>query len=167
MAYERVCVLFNIGALQSAVAASQSLESDEGLKTAAKLFQQAAGIFAHLKANVMVAIHQEPTPDLNPETLNALSSLMLAQAQEIFARKAIQGKYSQYATNIFNISIKYTHSQYCTYRNIYIIYIYIYKLYIIYVILIIYNLYKIWKIVFNWIHIVVHMCDGVWKNNTN
>lgn len=92
MSYEKVCVLFNIAALQSAVAASQSLDSDEALKLAAKLFQQAAGIFTHLKAAVVVAIHQEPTPDLNIDTLHALSSLMLAQAQEIFVRKAILGK---------------------------------------------------------------------------
>ncbi|XP_063230755.1 programmed cell death 6-interacting protein [Bacillus rossius redtenbacheri] len=89
LSYEKVCVLFNTAALQSAVAAAQSIESDEGLKLAAKLFQQAAGIFNHLKSTVMIAIQQEPTPDLNPETLGALSSLMLAQAQEIFVQKAI------------------------------------------------------------------------------
>lgn len=37
--YEIICVLFNIGALQSAVAATQVIETDEGLKLAAKLFQ--------------------------------------------------------------------------------------------------------------------------------
>ncbi|KAK6631602.1 hypothetical protein RUM44_006131 [Polyplax serrata] len=89
LSYERVCVLYNIAALQSAVAASQLLDSDDALKLAAKLFQQAAGIFSHLKAAVVVAIHTEPTPDLNIDTLNALSALMLAQAQEIFVRKAI------------------------------------------------------------------------------
>ena len=38
-AYERVCVLFNIGALQSQVADSQNHTSDDGLKTSVKLFQ--------------------------------------------------------------------------------------------------------------------------------
>ncbi|XP_067014587.1 programmed cell death 6-interacting protein isoform X2 [Anabrus simplex] len=92
LAYEKVCVLFNIGALQSSVAASQSVESDEGLKLAAKLLQQASGIFNHLKGTVMLAIQQEPTPDLNPETLGALSQLMLAQAQEIFVLKSIHDR---------------------------------------------------------------------------
>jgi programmed cell death 6-interacting protein len=32
-------VLFNIAALQSSVAAAQSIENDDGLKLAAKLFQ--------------------------------------------------------------------------------------------------------------------------------
>ena len=37
--YEKVCVLFNMAALQSQVASTQSVENDDGLKTAAKLFQ--------------------------------------------------------------------------------------------------------------------------------
>ncbi|XP_051162440.1 programmed cell death 6-interacting protein isoform X2 [Leptopilina boulardi] len=89
ISYEKMCVLFNIAALQSSIAASQSLENDEGLKLAAKLLQQSAGIFNYLKGNVMLAIQQEPTPDMSPETLGALSALMLAQAQEIFVHKAI------------------------------------------------------------------------------
>lgn len=39
LAYERMCILFNIGALQSSVAASQCLDTEESLKLAAKLFQ--------------------------------------------------------------------------------------------------------------------------------
>lgn len=90
MAYEKICVLFNIAALQSAIAASQSIESDEGLKLATKLFQQSAGIFAYLKGITPAAISQEPTPDLNIDTLHTLSCLMIAQAQEIFVLKAIR-----------------------------------------------------------------------------
>lgn len=89
LAFERVCVLFNIAALQSGVAASQSFETDLGLKLAAKLFQQSSGIFAHLKNTVISAIQVDPTPDLNPETLSVLSALLLAQAQEMFVFKAI------------------------------------------------------------------------------
>ncbi|KAL3279081.1 hypothetical protein HHI36_016595 [Cryptolaemus montrouzieri] len=89
LSYEKICVLFNIAALQSAVAGNQSVESDEGLKLAVKLLQQSAGIFHHLKSTVMLSIQQDPTPDLNPDTLGAISALMLAQAQEIFVHKAI------------------------------------------------------------------------------
>lgn len=35
---------------------------------------------------------QEPTPDLAGDTVAALSALMLAQAQEIFVKKAIADK---------------------------------------------------------------------------
>jgi len=92
LSYEKMCVLFNIAALQSCVAANQTMETDEGRKLAAKLLQQASGIFNHLKSTVVSAIQQDPTPDLKPETLGALSALMVAQAQEIFVQKAIQGK---------------------------------------------------------------------------
>ena len=51
--------------------------------------QQSAGIFSYLKNNIMLSIQQEPTPDMSPETLEALSLIMLAQAQEIFTYKAI------------------------------------------------------------------------------
>ncbi|KAL1491587.1 hypothetical protein ABEB36_012162 [Hypothenemus hampei] len=89
LSYEKVCVLFNIAALQSSVAGAQSTENDDGLKLAAKLLQQAAGIFSHLKSTIMLSIQQDPTPDLNPDTLGALSQLMLAQAQEIYVHKAM------------------------------------------------------------------------------
>jgi len=91
LGYEKVCVLFNIAALQSSIAASQSLDNDDGLKLATKLFQQSAGILNYLKSAAPAAISQEPTPDLNPETLTVLSNLMIAQAQETFIVKAIRG----------------------------------------------------------------------------
>lgn len=90
LSFERACVMFNIAAMQSQVAATQSHDSDEGLKAAAKLLQQSAGILSNLKTWVLSAVGSEPTQDLHPDTLTALSSLMLAQAQEIFVSKAIQ-----------------------------------------------------------------------------
>ncbi|KAK7601370.1 hypothetical protein V9T40_008811 [Parthenolecanium corni] len=87
--YEIICVLFNIGALQSAIASTQIVETDGGLKLAAKLFQLAAGIYKHIKETVSESFHQDLTPDMSTETLSALTYLMLAQAQEIFVLKAI------------------------------------------------------------------------------
>lgn len=92
LSYEKVCVLYNIAALQSQVAAAQNSATDEALKLSAKLFQSAAGIFQHLKGIVHSAVQQEPTPDLQPETLTALSSLCVAQAQEVIAVKAINDR---------------------------------------------------------------------------
>ncbi|KAH9524394.1 Rhophilin, Rho GTPase binding protein [Bulinus truncatus] len=91
-AYEKVCMLFNIAALQSQIAAAQNPESNDGLKLSVKLFQQSCGIYGHLKDIVLSHVQQDPTPDLNPDTLSALSSLMLAQAQEAIYRKATQDK---------------------------------------------------------------------------
>ncbi|KAG7172531.1 programmed cell death 6-interacting protein-like [Homarus americanus] len=90
--YEKVCVLYNIAALQSQVAAAQSSDSDEALKLAAKLFQSAAGIFTHLKGIVHSAVQQEPTPDLQPDTLSTLADLCVAQAQEVITVKAIKDR---------------------------------------------------------------------------
>uniref|UniRef100_F1KVB4 Apoptosis-linked gene 2-interacting protein X 1 n=1 Tax=Ascaris suum TaxID=6253 RepID=F1KVB4_ASCSU len=86
--FERAAVLFNCGALMSAIAASQAMHTDEEMKTSAKLFQQAAGVFAALKDTVLSLVQQEPTPDLMPDTLAVLSAIMLAQAQEAIYIKA-------------------------------------------------------------------------------
>ena len=37
--FEKMCVLFNIGAMMSHIAGDLNLDSDEGMKTAAKYFQ--------------------------------------------------------------------------------------------------------------------------------
>ena len=38
-AYEKACVMFSIGAMQTQVANSQDMRTDDGLKLAAKLLQ--------------------------------------------------------------------------------------------------------------------------------
>uniref|UniRef100_A0AC35UA02 BRO1 domain-containing protein n=1 Tax=Rhabditophanes sp. KR3021 TaxID=114890 RepID=A0AC35UA02_9BILA len=80
--FERAAVLFNCAAMMSIVGAGQLMNTDEELKSAAKLFQQSAGIFHYLQERVLGMLPQDPTPDLMPDTLASLSALMLAQAQE-------------------------------------------------------------------------------------
>ncbi|XP_023235406.1 programmed cell death 6-interacting protein-like [Centruroides sculpturatus] len=94
LTYERICILFNIAAMQSQLATSLCTDSknDTALKSAAKYYQLAGGIFNYLKNNVSACIQQEPTPDLQPDTLSALAAIMLAQAQESFFLKATADK---------------------------------------------------------------------------
>ncbi|XP_065667183.1 programmed cell death 6-interacting protein [Hydra vulgaris] len=90
--YERFCVLFNMAALLSQLASIQNLSTDDGLKTAAKYYQQSAGLFSYLKDNVFPALHTLPTPDFSISCLTALVSIMLAQAQDCFYQKASSDK---------------------------------------------------------------------------
>ena len=90
--YEKVCLLFNIGALMSNLGAYQGKEgsyNDTSLKQAIKHFQGAAGIFLALKhTSCTTANSNELTFDLQSEVLNLLQYVMLAQAQEAFFYKA-------------------------------------------------------------------------------
>jgi programmed cell death 6-interacting protein len=81
-AFERACLLFNVAALQSQIAKGQNFDSDEGLKTAVKHFQGAAGVFYQVKEMVYVQFSKVPLPDMTAEMLGALAATMLAQAQE-------------------------------------------------------------------------------------
>jgi programmed cell death 6-interacting protein len=60
------------------------------------LLQLSSGIFNHLKDVVLSSVQADPTPDLHPDTLNALGALMLAQAQDCFVRKAMNGNQGQH-----------------------------------------------------------------------
>ncbi|RWS11515.1 programmed cell death 6-interacting protein-like protein, partial [Dinothrombium tinctorium] len=92
LSYEKVCILFNIGAVQSqigAVQGNEGLSNDAALRLSAKYFQSASGIFQSLKHMSSAAVGgQELTLDLTPEVLNILHVLTLAQAQEAFYYKA-------------------------------------------------------------------------------
>ncbi|MGH0119340.1 UNVERIFIED_CONTAM: hypothetical protein FKN15_002143 [Acipenser sinensis] len=83
LGYEKSCVLFNIGALASQIAYEQNFDNDEGLKTAAKYYQLASGAFSYIKDTVLSALNREPTMDISPDAVGALSQIMLAQAQEL------------------------------------------------------------------------------------
>ena len=92
IAYEKACILFNIGALNSWIAADQDLESGEGLQKTLKRLQISAGIFDCLKDTIEATIQQHPTSDMKIDSLGVLTELMVAQAQEIVVRKAINDK---------------------------------------------------------------------------
>lgn len=92
IAYEKVCVLYNLGACYSEIAANmvnQDVHNEYALQLAAKYFQIAAGIFLSLKTDVPAALGTRCTHvDMNPTILNIFHLLMLAQAQEAFCIKA-------------------------------------------------------------------------------
>ena len=79
-------VLFNIGALQSALAQSQNVRSDAGLKASMKLYTEAAGTFHHL-AEASAKLGAPPSPDLAHNCCAALSAMLAAQGQEAYVRK--------------------------------------------------------------------------------
>ncbi|XP_034260119.1 programmed cell death 6-interacting protein isoform X2 [Pantherophis guttatus] len=92
LGYEKTCVLFNCGALASQIASEQNLDSDEGMKAAAKYYQFASGAFQHIKDTVLSSLNREPTVDISPDTIGTLSLIMLAQGQEVFFLKATRDK---------------------------------------------------------------------------
>uniref|UniRef100_A0A0K2T5I2 Programmed cell death 6interacting proteinlike [Bombus terrestris] n=1 Tax=Lepeophtheirus salmonis TaxID=72036 RepID=A0A0K2T5I2_LEPSM len=89
--YEKIGTLFNLAALHANSAAEQNLGDNDGLQSALKKLQIAGGLFIYLKQSAVGMIQQDPTPDLEPDTLGVLADLMLAEAQEVVALKAING----------------------------------------------------------------------------
>lgn len=85
--FERACVVFNLAAAISFLATHQDRATSEGLKTACSLYQQAAGALAEC-ANLVKAAPWRASADLSSDTLGALETLMLAQAQKCFFEKA-------------------------------------------------------------------------------
>ncbi len=73
LAYEKACVLFNLGAISSIIAADQNVDSEDGMQKALKRLQLASGVFSQLKTSVVGLIQTDPTPDLEPDTLSVLS----------------------------------------------------------------------------------------------
>jgi programmed cell death 6-interacting protein len=101
LAFEKLCVLFNIAAMMSQVAGNQDLDVDDGLKVSMKYFQLASGTFQHIKDHVLSVIPQGPTPDFTQDTLDALVALMLAQAQEVCFMKASKGIFTPANKHLF------------------------------------------------------------------
>uniref|UniRef100_A0A7S2RUF9 BRO1 domain-containing protein n=1 Tax=Rhizochromulina marina TaxID=1034831 RepID=A0A7S2RUF9_9STRA len=86
--FERGCVLYNCGAVESSLGSFSDVSSAEGLKVACQHFQSAAGYFAHVRKDVINLVSGEVTPDLSEQGLSMVIQLMLAQAQACTFRKA-------------------------------------------------------------------------------
>lgn len=82
VAFEKACVLFNLGSTLSHLGSEASSAKD--FKSAYHWFSCAAGMFKFASENFLHA----PCVDVEPDTFIALSKLMLAQAQECFFLKA-------------------------------------------------------------------------------
>eukprot|EP00882_Tetradesmus_deserticola_P005388 GHRQ01005670.1.p1 GENE.GHRQ01005670.1~~GHRQ01005670.1.p1 ORF type:complete len:245 (+),score=86.83 GHRQ01005670.1:112-846(+) len=79
--FEKAAVLFNVAAVLSQQALQVDRATADGLKEACKLFQEAAGMFGHLKENEASKIDNPRPVDLSPECLGMMEKLMMAQAQ--------------------------------------------------------------------------------------
>ena len=77
--FEKACVIFCLGAVLSQIADNQNRLEADGLKVAYQSLQCAAGMFTHIHDNFLHA----PSDDVSKNCVQTLSSLMLAQAQEV------------------------------------------------------------------------------------
>ncbi|KAK9465352.1 BRO1-like domain-containing protein [Lipomyces arxii] len=106
IAFEKASVLFNLASTNSHIAVDAS-----DLKIAYKAFQAASGIYTFVAENFLHA----PSSDLNRDTVKALATLMLAQAQEVFvetllsegkAKPAVLTKVAKSAANMYKTAVE-------------------------------------------------------------
>ncbi|KAL5629503.1 hypothetical protein BROUX41_001109 [Berkeleyomyces rouxiae] len=92
--YELLNVLYNLAALYCHLADSTSRGTAEGIKTAASYFTQAAGVLSHMRTQILPGLRMsDPPEDMDDVTLEALSQLCLAEAQECSWQKAVTDGY--------------------------------------------------------------------------
>ncbi|KAG5188686.1 BRO1-like domain-containing protein [Tribonema minus] len=92
LAFERACVLYNLAAIESHLACNADRASEDGIKAAYRHFQQAAGMFTHLRERVNPTLVGALTPDLTPTGLSMVAALMLAQAQACLYHKTVRDR---------------------------------------------------------------------------
>lgn len=88
IAYEKASILFQIAVTHSSIAASQSRSDPEGIKRAFHYFRTCAGMLNYINENFLHA----PSTDLSRDVIKFLSSLILAQATEVFFEKCTDEK---------------------------------------------------------------------------
>lgn len=80
VAFEKACVLFNMGAVYTQIGAKQDRSSAKGLDAAVDSFLRAAGTFKYIHENFTNA----PSMDLGPEMLEMFVQLMLVRSKLVF-----------------------------------------------------------------------------------
>ncbi|KDN49935.1 BRO1-domain-containing protein [Tilletiaria anomala UBC 951] len=90
LAYEKACVIFNIAATLSSFASSQVrlAGNPDGIKRSYTSYRQAAGMLSHINDNFLHA----PSTDMSKEVIKCLTTIMLAQASEVFWEKTVEEK---------------------------------------------------------------------------
>ncbi|RMJ26435.1 hypothetical protein PHISP_02707 [Aspergillus sp. HF37] len=88
--FELANIVFNLAALYSQLAFSLNRTAADGLKQACNYFCQAAGVMAHLRADILPDLRSSPPEDMDEMTMLSLERLLLAQAQECFWQKAVK-----------------------------------------------------------------------------
>ncbi|CAF1104046.1 unnamed protein product [Rotaria sordida] len=88
LAYEKACVLFNIGHAYSELALAQNLSMDEQMKAALRYFQLSSGVFSFLKDYVNANSLSDLSVDFEPAVLASISWFMLGQAAELIHLKS-------------------------------------------------------------------------------
>lgn len=88
--FELANILYNLAALYSQLALANNRTTSEGLKQAAQYGMAAAGTLAFLRKDILPDLRSSPPEDMDPNTLESLENLSLAQAQECFWQKAVK-----------------------------------------------------------------------------
>lgn len=89
VAFEKACVLFNMGAIYTQIGAKQDRSTTKGLDAAVDSFLRAAGTFRYIHENFTNA----PSMDLGPEMLEMFVQLMLVSIH-FYTHLYINLKYS-------------------------------------------------------------------------
>lgn len=83
VAFEKACVLFNLGSVYTQIATRQDRGAASGLDAAVENYLRAAGVFRH----ILETFSNAPSMDLKPQVLQIIVALMLAQARECLFEK--------------------------------------------------------------------------------
>lgn len=90
--FDLACCLWNLASFESLLGGRVDRSTDEGIRTANKHFQQAAGYFQYIIDLVLPYLTNMTTPSLSADSLLLCKQLMLAQAQLCFYEKAVKDK---------------------------------------------------------------------------